>query len=441
MDCQQALTLANAWIDGELAADEVAALEVHLAGCAECRATVDALRLDDADLRKAFAPLRNVSDDLAQRVIGSFDPPRPASRTRPTWAQLLAATAAGYLIAIFTWNPAPREQPIGEMPAPPPIARLAVATGPVEYQPPRQLNWYTCPTQTELASGVALRTEADTRCEVSTRDGSQVRLSGETEVQFPGVRQVDLARGELWSSVAGGESPFSVKVPDAKVLADAGKFNFSCQPGKTVVTVVEGSARVESGEQTATLEAGESTTIEDGRLSEVRRTHSTMLVTAWINELLAMKGPDDPEFTARMNDILAQLGQTKLNHLYEEEIRRLGDHCVLPLVRFLESSRSSGDESKRLQAASIVADVAQPRSIPLLIELLADGNPQVRYHAARGLERLTTRDQGRPAAEWRTDNWASCAPTYQAWQEWWQANRGRYPGAIELPKRTMLKKG
>jgi hypothetical protein len=141
-----------------------------------------------------------------------------------------------------------------------------------------------------------------------------------------------------------------------------------------------------------------------------------------------------------MNDILAQLGQAKLAHLYEEEIRRLGDHCVLPLVRFLESSRSQGDERKRVRAASIVADAAQPRSIPLLIELLADENPEVRFHAARGLERLTARDQGRPPAQWQSESWASCAPTHRAWQEWWETNRNRYPGAVEL-KRPQLKKG
>ncbi len=129
-----------------------------------------------------------------------------------------------------------------------------------------------------------------------------------------------------------------------------------------------------------------------------------------------------------------------MRYLYEEEIRRLGDHCVLPLVRFLESSRSQGDETKRVRAAGIVADVAQPRSIPLLIELLADENPQVRSHAARGLQRLTTRDQGRPPEQWATDSWASCVPAYQAWQQWWETNRNRYPGAIE-PKRPGLKKG
>jgi hypothetical protein len=300
--------------------------------------------------------------------------------------------------------------------------------------PPSQQVWYTCPTATELTPGAGLRTEVGSSCEVSTRDGSQVRLNGDTQAHFSGARQVELARGQLWSHIAGGEAPFCVTVPDAKVLAEQGKINLSCQPGETVVTVVEGTARVESGEDSAMLDAGQSAKIVDGRLAGVQRVYDPVLVTAWIHELLAVKGPDDPEFSARMSDILAQLGQAKLSYLYEEEIRRLGDHCVLPLVRFLESSRSQGDEVKRVRAAGIVADVAQPRSIGLLIELLADENPRVRSHAARGLLRLTTRDLGRTPAQWESEPWSSSAPTYRAWQEWWDANRSRYPGAVE-PKR------
>jgi hypothetical protein len=346
------------------------------------------------------------------------------------------------MLAILTWRqPAAIEQVQEPALSPPaPIARLAVATGPVEVQPPRELNWFACPESTELAPGAALRTDATARCEIATQDGSQVRLNGDTQVQLAGARQVSLDRGQLWSHVAEGASPFAVTLPEGKVTAQQGKFALRCEPGQSMVTVVEGAAHVQSGQEKADLSAGQSVTIDQGALSEVRRAHDTALATAWVNELLAAKGSDDPEFVARMDDILAQLGQTKMSFLYEEEIRRLGDHCVLPLVRFLESSRSQGDSAQRVRAAAIVADVAQPRQIPLLIELLMDEDPQVRFHVARGLERLTARDQGRPPAAWRTEPLTSCAPTQKAWLEWWEANRSRYPGAVE-PKRSLLKKG
>jgi ferric-dicitrate binding protein FerR (iron transport regulator) len=442
MDCTQALLQLNAWLDGEpTSSAESAALEGHLASCAECRAASEHFRVQDAELHRAFARLRSSSDVVAQRVIRDLEPPKSPTQHRASWLLLLAATAAGYLIAIFTWRPAEKAEPVVESPGRPAIAHLALATGPVEVLPPREQNWFACPPATEIVSGAALRTETGTRCEVATQDGSRVRLNGDTQVQFPGVRQVSLSQGQLWSHVAGagGENRFCVSLPKAKVLAEAGTLNFLCEPNKTVITVVEGQAEVESDDKTTTVQAGQSATLIEGQISDVRQVRDTSLVTAWINELLAAKGPDDPEFTARMNDILAQLGQAKLAHLYEEEIRRLGDHCVLPLVRFLESSRSQGDAGTRQRAAQIVADVAQPRSIGLLIELLADNDPLVRSSAARGLERLTAIDQGRTAKQWQTDSVATCAPTIEAWQQWWAANRNRYPGAVEMKR--PLKKG
>ena len=56
--------------------------------------------------------------------------------------------------------------------------------------------------------------------------------------------------------------------------------------------------------------------------------------------MLALKGADHPEFVERLNDLLSQIGHAKLSNLYEDEIRRLGDPAVWPLLRFLASSRA-----------------------------------------------------------------------------------------------------
>jgi hypothetical protein len=47
----------------------------------------------------------------------------------------------------------------------------------------------------------------------------------------------------------------------------------------------------------------------------------------------------------------------------------LGDHCVLPLTRYIQSERSRGPgrQSKRASAARILADLPQPWSIPDLL--------------------------------------------------------------------------
>jgi hypothetical protein len=71
----------------------------------------------------------------------------------------------------------------------------------------------------------------------------------------------------------------------------------------------------------------------------------------------------------------------------------------------------------------------QSRWIADLIALLADKNADVRFHAARGLERLTGRDQGCEGHSWQAASWATCEGPYQKWFDWWAANRDRYPTA------------
>jgi hypothetical protein len=81
-----------------------------------------------------------------------------------------------------------------------------------------------------------------------------------------------------------------------------------------------------------------------------------------------------------------------------------------------------------------VADVAQPRWIPDMIALLTDANADVRFQAARGLSRVTGRDQGLKVEAWKTDPCESCEGAYKKWLEWWTANRDRYPTARrEIP--------
>jgi hypothetical protein len=151
--------------------------------------------------------------------------------------------------------------------------------------------------------------------------------------------------------------------------------------------------------------------------------------SSWADEILMRKGYDNKELAKRVEDILAQIGATKADYLSEEEIRKLGAHCVLPLTRFVESKRSLADKTKRHRAARILADLAQPWSIPDLIQLLSDPDAEIRYYAAKGLKRLTDQTFGREPEAWRKQKWDACKGTYAEWQKWWQQNKERYPSA------------
>jgi hypothetical protein len=458
MDCPQAWEQLGAWLDGELHDEQRLPLEAHLAQCTECRAARDALRLQDADLRRAFAPRRQASAALAQRtleVLQSQSPlaeaprePLAQPRTRGNWFSLLAAMAAGFFLALTLFPPGGVErhlvvsEPAGGAVHPPQpfpsVARLAVASGPVEIQP-ASLEWMACPTDAHVPTGCSVRTGPDVRCAFQLNDGSELRLDAQTELVLEGERTVRLSRGRLWSSVAKGDKPFKLMAHRAQVETQAAQMDLRRQPDRSVLTMVEGAAIVRAGDQERTVSAGQQIEITNGQLGTPDDVYDPLLQTAWVHEVLLLKGPDDPEFTHRMHSVLARLGDAKLSILYEDEIRRLGDACVLPLAMYLESTRNDPLTSKRLRAAQIIADVAQPKSIPLLIDMLQDPHPNVKFHAARGLERLTGLDQGVPPEAWQQGPWAACKPAYESWRRWWDVRKDRYPALPDLKSKAPKK--
>src|SRR5437588_222213 len=54
MNCERAIALISARIDGELSPADEAALEAHLDDCPACAATAEAFELQDAEMRHAF---------------------------------------------------------------------------------------------------------------------------------------------------------------------------------------------------------------------------------------------------------------------------------------------------------------------------------------------------------------------------------------------------
>src|SRR5687768_2641675 len=106
MNCDRANNLLSAYADGELDAGERVDVEGHLSTCAACRSAAEALRLQDADLRRAFAPRRRAAAAVAERLeLESPAGPSPApARTGATgrrwWGVAVAAAAAGFLLAV-----------------------------------------------------------------------------------------------------------------------------------------------------------------------------------------------------------------------------------------------------------------------------------------------------------------------------------------------------
>jgi hypothetical protein len=439
MDCEQALILLVAEMDQEIQADERTVLARHLSGCADCRAAASAFRLQDADLRRAFAPRRRAVDDLAGRVIAQLRPIPNKAWGRVSWLPMLAAAAAGFLIAVLvfrSWEKAPQtaresdSQPSDKLEME--SLLLAISNGAVEIQTPGSGVWQDLKTGAKVTPGSRVRTAAAVRCELRTVDGSEVRLNHSTELLFKADRLFELIQGQILTSVAEAPTPFQVAIPGATVTAVGTEFDLLCRVSKQdewVLTVLEGNTKVEGNAKPVIVKKGERAKLASGIVVEVGQAEDLLQTTRWVNEILILKGRNNKELAKRIDDLLAQIGESKTSFLQEEEIRALGDHCVLPLTRFLQSERYRSATPKRHIAANILADLAQPWSIPDLISLLRDQDGQVRYNAARGLQRLTRETLNHAPTEWRDQSRDTMEAPYQQWQEWWQTHKHLYPVA------------
>lgn len=461
MDCELAANLTAARIDREALppADE-AALDAHLAGCAACRDAAQAMRVQDAQLLRAFAPRRDAARRVAERVNARIAAERRPSMGGARRIGLTAAlaAAAGFALAVFTFRPweqrgstiviqqLPATAPAPTAPAPPAaasvirptLATLSLATGLVEFKPAGTLDgdpWQPLSTGASIAAGDRVRTGPKVRCEFVMPEGSQVRLNNSTELRFRDTRLLDLSEGQLWSSVASADDPFRVQLAGATVTALGTQFDIQRSSGQSVLTVVEGSTRVSragsgarpgaGGADETVVRSGQRLAIDAaGRAGQPEQVHNLVVATRWVHEILLMKGRGNDELAGRVDDLFAQIGEGKMAFMVEDEIRALGDHCVVPLARYIRSDRSRGQDEKRQAAARILSDVAQPWSAGELIELLDDADGEVRYHAARALDRLTGETMDRTPDDWRAGR-----STLQDWRQWWEKNKERFPGA------------
>jgi ferric-dicitrate binding protein FerR (iron transport regulator) len=472
MNCEEAANLICARIDGEAVDDGAAvALEAHLGDCAGCRATAEAMQLQDATLVRAFAPQRVAAEAVAERVAEAMADRGAGALARPSrmrlWLPLTAALAAGVVVAAVTLGPYLRRsgpqqtdgRPVpGTVPqqAPQSIAQISLRTGDV----------FTCPTHTPgawqpVAAGAAVpegtrvRTGPSARVELRMADGSQVRLNGDTDACFSGGRAVELKQGQLWSAVPQDSQPLRVSMPPGDggtataVAAPGSRLDVSCESRESVLTAVHGPAKLTDRRGAEThVPAGESVRIVDGLLSGRSTAGDVLLATRWLNDLLLLKGRDDPELTARVNELLSRINAENATTRpasapgvlapgvpgpVEQFVRAQGDQWSAPMACYVQSPASQADRSKRLTAARLLADLAPPWAIPDLIALLGDRDGEVRFHAATALQRLTGQTLGVSPAACASDSGPAVELTQKKWQAWWEQNKGRHADKSQIP--------
>jgi ferric-dicitrate binding protein FerR (iron transport regulator) len=444
MTCETATNLISSRIDGEISAADQAALDEHLATCPACRATMEALAAQNSELARVFASRQGAAAAVAEAAIARIHREQTQSlrpRRFPFLTAILSA-AAGFALALLIWQPWKPTyhvngfaRPTTQQTETPPIAHLALATGAIEVQPPGATIWEVMPTGASIAPNSKIRTPDKVRCEVVMNDSSTIRLNFNSQVTIGTGRDFTLASGQMYSSVAKANDPFTVSVAQASITALGTEFDIAADAQNATLTVVEGSTKVKGSGGERVVNSGNQIKILAGTPGEAQAVASLPIATRWVNELLMMKGRDSAEMRKRIDMLMASIGNEKMMYMYEDEIKALGDHCVLPLTRWVQSPLSANDPRKRLQAARILTEMAQPWSIPQMVELLDDSDGEVRFYAARALQRLASQNMGRSPEDWRNAKYAN---TRGEWQKWWEDHKDLYPGGPITPSPRSL---
>lgn len=465
MTCGEFQAQLQAWLAGETDESAAHALEAHVNDCADCQALLEAdndlVAAEGEQLRAALAEPQAAKRVAAQAIAQLVPPAAESAHTIPTpiiwsaWLTPLLTLVAGFLLAVFVLPPVEKKtdpkqpiiaQPPVVQPTATPVAHLVAATGPIEMFDDKRQDWVAvglkgvqylaCP------SDARVRTAPDVRCELQTGDGCVIRLNDQTEVTLRGSSSIELRQGQVWCR-SPRETQLEVRVASADThqkepwqrsqLPSMVCVGPSCvmtgiQPaGGVQVVSAEGEINLRTAAGEERLDPGQVAEISNGTITKPARHVDPLLATRWMQPLLVQRGPNDAELKLRVDTLLAQIGQSKISTLYEQEIRALGEHAVLPLVRYIQSPLAEKDPARRSAAMELTADLAPVWLIPDLIDLLENPDPYVRRQAAVTLHRLTALDMTLSPDDWRQKPNDDQAKALSEWRAWWAAHRHQYP--------------
>ncbi|MCA9264714.1 MAG: hypothetical protein KDA60_12725 [Planctomycetales bacterium] len=442
MNCQFFAEHLGEWLDNELSLVDAQTMAAHCEHCGHCWAEAESLRGLDRLLGAELTISSAEIDHLCAHVLTNAPEPRPtgsvarAPATHSTrWlsgsARLGTAAAVGFLAAWLLIR-MPRVDELRGPLARQPFAVLSPIIPEASIQATsadttHQVRQSTSPF---VSVGCAVTAPAEHPCEMQVSGGGVIRLDHATRISVESPQKVQLQRGKLWFLGTRECAPVTVQTPHLSVICQDSDCHVTVSAGVAAIDALRGAVRVESatgrdGESSPhVLMAGQRMTL-DARQQVAIAAVDPLLLPSWMDRLLALKGPN-PELHHRVAALWQQLTPAGQPNVYETELRKIGISCSGELASFLCPQRPDtsappitvDDEKRRERAAMILADVVDYDSAQPLVQLLADNNPGVRYHAARGLARVAGHSFNETPADWRAMSQAECELVADAWRRW-----------------------
>lgn len=278
----------------ELPAAELPAAQAHLAGCADCRVSLDDVKLaqsllsalpDAPPMPEAMA--RRVADSLAERADAQL-----ARRFTSWWQGLLtprfvlAAALGLVLVAAGAWLLAAAEpvhlapSPVAvETPAPPPV--VAPAPAPEVLPAAKKLSVTVASAkkasatkQQVLAEGATVTTQRGGSAWLKLPDGVRAGLTSSSQVTLTTLEDkqltLELGSGSLALVVPHRDDRLLTVRAGELVVKDLGtRFLVSREPARTLVAVEEGKVEVSTPQGSREVSAGRAVSWSNGQLTEL----------------------------------------------------------------------------------------------------------------------------------------------------------------------------
>ncbi len=379
---------------------------------------------EDAELRRALAPLAGDPVADMERVMAALPVPMAPSRGGPLsrlapWIGL--ATAAGLVVGFLAARlmapaipesvpPHPTGDPqIVAQASPDAPARLVVRRGKVFVETddgPKALDvgdrvavdeFFVAEKREESWGPMWANTAL-----LSFPDKVEVRILGGTKMAVGGPRSLTLVRGEVCVVVPETAGPFRVVTNDGDVSGRGSTFQVaSGGDGDVVVVAFEGAARFEDLTGASYEVPGRRVLrVVDGMVEEPEAIDLVWSYAAWQAQMLYLCSERREEALSRAMELVEGLADPKLAATCERALRgagMLGEEALMVGLVELAPQR----ESLRRRAALLLSDVGSLMSIRYHLGMLTEEDPDLRVAGFRAFERTTGIDTGLEPGFWR----------------------------------------
>lgn len=264
------------------------AAEQHLAGCPDCRVSLEDVKLAQGVLMD-LPPVPPMPDAMARRVgqqLAEAADARAAKRFTSWWQSLFTprfvlAAAMGVVVVITgAWflatydapTPTPLAVPTpGPTPSPTALPETPKKKLGVTVASSRKAS---ATKKQVLNEGATVATQAGGNLWMQLPDGSRAGLTGASEVKLATLEEksltLDIAKGNLAMVVPHREDRvLTVRAGDLEVKDLGTRFLVSREPTHTFVAVDEGVVEVKTPTGTREVRAGHAVTWRDGKLTEL----------------------------------------------------------------------------------------------------------------------------------------------------------------------------